>query len=83
MPKGRSKATWQRAVVGNEAGHVDVLLVDAQVLHAAHKLTVADGEILREFGDSSEEQRPGQVQGSGKHREYFYWFWFTLWQYVT
>lgn len=62
MPYSRSNCTWQSAVVSDEAGHVDVLAVDTQVLHAAHKLPVAYGEVLWEFGDSSEEQRAGQVQ---------------------
>lgn len=62
MPNGRSNCTWQSAVVSDEAGHVDVLGVDTQVLHAAHELPIAYGEVLWEFGDSSEEQRAGQVQ---------------------
>lgn len=64
MLGGRSGRTWQSAVVSDEAGHVYVLLVDTQVLHAAHELPVANREVLREFGDASEEQGPGQVQRS-------------------
>lgn len=60
------KSTWHSAVVSDEAGHVYVLVVNAQVLHAAHELTVADREVLREFGDPSEEKGAGQVQGSKK-----------------
>lgn len=45
-----------------------MLAVHTQVLHAAHELPVADGEVLREFGDASEEQRPGQVQRSERRR---------------
>lgn len=45
-----------------------MLAVHTQVPHAAHELPVADGEVLREFGDTSEEQRPGQVQGSERRR---------------
>lgn len=56
--------TWQRAIVSNEAGHVNVLVVDTQVLHAAHKLPVANWKIFWKFRDSSEEQGPGQVQRS-------------------
>lgn len=58
----RSGRTWQSAVVGDEAGHVDGLVVHAQVLHAAHKLPVADGEVLGELRDPPEKQGPGQVQ---------------------
>lgn len=64
----RSVHTWQGAVVGDEAGHVYVLAVHTQVPHAAHELPVADGKVLREFGDASEEQRPRQVQGSERRR---------------
>lgn len=56
--------TGKSAVVGDEAGHVDVLVVDAQVLHAAHVLLAAHGEILRELRDPPEEQGAGQVQRS-------------------
>ena len=66
-----SKLTWQSAVVGDEAGHVYVLVVDTQVLHAAHKLTVANRKILREFRDPSEEQGAGQVQGSEKMKQVY------------
>lgn len=62
MPNSRSKCTWQSAVVSDEAGHVDVLVVDAQVLHTAHELPVSNGKVLWEFGDPSEEQGPCQVQ---------------------
>lgn len=65
-PINRSIRTWQGAVVSDEAGHVYVLVVDAQVLHAAHELTVANGKVLRELRDPSEEQGPGQVQRSEK-----------------
>lgn len=61
--------TWQSAVVSDEAGHVYVLVVDAQVLHASHELLVANGEVLREFGDSSEEQGAGEVQRSEKNKK--------------
>lgn len=54
--------TWQSAVISDEAGHVYVLVVDPQILHAAHELPVADGKVLWEFGDASEEQRACQVQ---------------------
>lgn len=63
------KSTWHSAVVSDEAGHVYVLVVNAQVLHAAHELTVADREVLREFGDPSEEKGAGQVQGSKKTKQ--------------
>lgn len=62
MPNNRSKHTWQRAVVSDKAGHVYVLVVDAQVLHAAHKLPVANGKVLWEFWDPSKEQGASQVQ---------------------
>lgn len=62
MPKSRSRRTWQCAVVSDEAGHVYVLVVNTQVLHAAHKLPVANGKVLWEFGDPSEEQGASQVQ---------------------
>lgn len=65
-----SELTWQRAVVGDEAGHVHVLVVHAQVLHAAHKLPVADGEVLGELRNPSEEQGPGQVQRPGETHSY-------------
>lgn len=45
-----------------------MLAVHTQVLHAAHELPVANGEVLWEFGDASEEQRPGQVQRSEGRR---------------
>lgn len=41
-----------------------MLVVNTQVLHAPHKLPLSDGKVFREFGDSSEEQGPGQVQRS-------------------
>lgn len=53
--------TWQGAIVGDEAGHVDVAVVYAQVLHAAHKLPVLNGEILRQCGDTTQQQRTCQV----------------------
>lgn len=62
MTNSQSKRTWQRAVVSDKAGHVDVLVVDAQVLHAAHELPVADGKVLGEFWDPAKEQGAGQVQ---------------------
>ena len=34
------------AVVGDEAGHVDRFVVDAQVSHAAHEVSVPDREVL-------------------------------------
>lgn len=64
MPTSRSKRTWQSAVVSDEAGHVYVLVVDTQVLHAAHELPVTNRKVLWEFGDPSEEQGAGQVQRS-------------------
>lgn len=60
----RSEPTWLSAVVSDEAGHVYVLVVDTQVLHAAHKLPVANRKVFWEFGDASEEQRAGQIQRS-------------------
>lgn len=54
--------TGHSSIVGDEAGHVDVLVVYPQVLHAAHKLTVANRKILWEFGDSSKEQGTSEVQ---------------------
>lgn len=60
--KSQHLHTWQSAVVGDEARHVYVLVVDTQVLHAAHKLAVAHREVLWEFGHPTEEQRSGQVQ---------------------
>lgn len=41
-----------------------MLIVNAQVLHAAHELPVANRKVFWEFRDSSEEQGPGQVQRS-------------------
>ncbi len=64
MPNRRSKPTWQSAVVSDEAGHVYVLVVNTQVLHAAHELPVANRKVLGEFGDPSEEKGAGQVQRS-------------------
>lgn len=61
--ESRSAPTWQGAVVGDEAGHVHVLVVHTQVPYAAHKLPVADGEVLGELGNASQKQGPGQVQG--------------------
>lgn len=58
--------TWHGAVVSDEAGHVYGLVVNPQVLHAAHKLMVTNGEVFRKFRNSSEQQRAGQVQGSDK-----------------
>lgn len=55
MPTGRPKITWQSAVVGDEAGHVYVLVVDAQVFHAAYKLPAANRKVLRELGNAAEE----------------------------
>lgn len=63
-PNVRSERTWKRSIVRDEAGHVYVLVVDAQVLHAAHELAVADGKVLWEFWDPSKKQGAGQVQGS-------------------
>lgn len=57
----RSLHTWQSAVVSDEAGHVYVLVVNTQVLHAAHELPVTNRKIFWKFGDSSEEQGAGQV----------------------
>lgn len=63
-----SPHTWQGAVVGDEAGHVHVLAVHSQVLHAAHKLPVPDGKVLWEFGNSAQQQRPSQVQRPDRTR---------------
>lgn len=60
----KSLHTWQRAVVSDETGHVYVLVVNTQVLHAAHELPVLNRKIFWKFGDSSEEQGAGQVQRS-------------------
>lgn len=57
----KSRHTWQSAIVSDEAGHVNVLIVDTQALHAAHKLAVSNGKVLREFRDASEEQWASQV----------------------
>lgn len=54
--------TWQSAIVSDEAGHVYVLVVDTQVLHAAHKLLITNRKIFWKFRDSSEEQGARQIQ---------------------
>lgn len=64
MPNNRPKHTGQSAVVGDEAGHVYVLVVDTQVLHAAHELSVTNRKVLWEFWDPSKEKWPSQVQRS-------------------
>lgn len=45
--------TWQSSIVSDEAGHVYVLVVNTQVLHAAHKLLITNRKIFWKFRDSS------------------------------
>lgn len=54
--------TFRGAVVGDVAGHVDGLVIDAEVSHAAHKVPVPDWEVLGQVGNAAEQQRSCQVQ---------------------
>ena len=49
-----------------------MLVVDTQILHASHKLLVANRKIFGEFRDSSEEQGAGQVQRSDRTEKTVY-----------
>lgn len=54
--------TFRGAVVSDEASHVDGFAVDGEVPHAAHKVTIPDREILRQVGNTAEQQGSSQVQ---------------------
>lgn len=56
--------TWQSAIIGNEASHVNGLAVDGEIPHAANELPVVHREILRQVRDTTKEERASQVQRS-------------------
>lgn len=43
--------TWCGSIVSDVAVHVDGLAVDAELSHAAHKVSVSDWKVLREVGN--------------------------------
>ena len=45
--------TCRGAVVGDVAGHVDGFVVDPEVSHAAHEVSVPDGEVLGQVGNAA------------------------------
>lgn len=45
--------TFCGAVVSDVAGHVNGFAVDAEVSHAAHKVSVPDWEVLRQVGNAT------------------------------
>lgn len=63
---GRGAGTCGGPVVGDVGGQVDAFAVDVEVSHAAHKVPVSDGEVLRQVGDPSEEQGTCEVQGPAR-----------------
>lgn len=58
----RERETWYSAIVSDVAVHVNISAVNVQVLHAAHKLVALHREILRQVRDSTQQQRPCEVQ---------------------
>lgn len=54
--------TCSGSVVSDEAGHVGGFAVDAQVPHAAHKVSVPHREVLGQVGNTTQQQRSCQVQ---------------------
>lgn len=48
--------TFCGAVVSDVTGHVDGFAVDAEVPHAANKVSVSDREVLRQVGNATQQQ---------------------------
>lgn len=42
-----TRLTWCGAIISDVAVHVDGLAVDAELSHAAHKVSVLDWKVLR------------------------------------
>ena len=50
------------AVVGDVGCHVDGLVVDAQVPHAAHEVRPLDWEVLVQVGNPPQQQGSREIQ---------------------
>lgn len=61
--------TWQSAVVCNISCHVHRFVVNVKILHTASKFSRSEREIIWNVRDSTQKQRPSQIQRSMRGRE--------------